>query len=310
MRRALLLVCVATLGCGDPVTEIVLVIDTDIPSVDGFEVVADFEDGPQRSTADLGQQAAPRQLVLIHEGGALGPIDLRIEATGGGATLASVERRVSFERGESLTLRVFLSQACSPGDCGAGSTCGNDGRCRPGEVLPCEYEGRECDMDAGGMDAGGPDAGAPDAGVDSGPGDAGTPMCPDGPCTSTLLCPSDCRCESRCLVRCAPGTDCSPECENGGRCAIDVRGARSANVLCDQASCEVWAMGARSVTVTVTDSSSAEIDCTGASSCTVDCVDDACLVDCTDVPAGDCSLNGCTPSSCAGDVLVCRRMCP
>lgn len=173
MRRAILLVLALVLSaCGGELTEIVLVVDTDIADVDVFRIDAVGPDGESRmADADLSAQAAPRRLVLHHKGGALGPVRLTVRGLAGAEERASVQRDVTFEPGESLTLRVFLT-ACS---CAAGETCGNDGACRGATVAPCEYEGRSCSpadggVDAGDGDGGAEDGGADDSGVDAGPG--------------------------------------------------------------------------------------------------------------------------------------------
>ena len=178
-------------------TEIVLVVDTDIDPVDGFEVDASYPSGGMgSSSADLGVAPAPRTLVLFHRGGELGPVRLTIAATRGGARVVAVEREVTFEEGQSLTLHVFIADACAMSACtGASETCGDDGACRSRVVAPCEYEGRSCGMDDAGIpeDAGDlPDAGDRDAGdcdltavcgapARLLPGDVITPA----PCTST-----------------------------------------------------------------------------------------------------------------------------
>ena len=166
--------CAALMGCaGDP-TEIVLVVDTDRVDATGFTVDATYPSGGEgRSTADLADRPAPRRLVLVHEGGPLGPVRLRVTATGAAGPLATVEREVTFERGESLTLRVFIRASC--GACPAGLTCGDEGECRAAAVASCEYEGRTCSMDGGAPP--GEDAGARDAATeDGGAGDAGRPF--------------------------------------------------------------------------------------------------------------------------------------
>ena len=169
-------------GCGGELTEIIVVVDTDIADVDTFRISAIGPDGATRmADADLRARAAPRRLVLHHRGGALGPVRLTVRGLAGTDERAAVERDVTFEPGQSLTLRVFLTACACPG----GQTCANDGTCRGSVVEPCEFEGRMCPQtDAGvgdaGVDAGG-DAGPDDAGPgDAGPGDAGTDAGP--PC--------------------------------------------------------------------------------------------------------------------------------
>lgn len=178
MRRALAIGLLVLCSCdGGAATEIVLVVDTDIADVDAFEVDAIYPSGGTgSSTADLGVAPAPRTLVLFKRGGALGPLRLTIAATRGGTRVLAVEREVTFEEGQSLTLNVFLADACTMTACaGASETCGDDGACRSRVVAPCEYAGRGCGMNDAGMpeDAGDP----PDAGDRDG-----------GPCDLTAVC--------------------------------------------------------------------------------------------------------------------------
>lgn len=159
-RRALVIGLLLLCSCDRPAaTEIVLVVDTDVVGADGFEVDAIYPSGGMgSSSADLGVAPAPRTLVLFHRGGELGPLQLTIAATRGGARVVAVEREVTFEDGESLTLHVFLSDACAMTACtGASETCGDDGACRSRVVAPCEYAGRGCGMDDGGATDAGPD---------------------------------------------------------------------------------------------------------------------------------------------------------
>lgn len=207
MRVAIAAALALLASCGGEVTEIVLVVDTDLPAA-SFRVEAAYPRGGMGvSTADLSEQPPPRRLVLVHEGGPLGPVALRIAALdAGGAPLAAVRRDVTFEPGRSLTLVVRLDGACATASCAASETCGNDGTCRAAAVDACEYEGRTCDVDAGAdPDAGPRDAGPLDAGRDdAGPGDAGP--------TDAGACPAICGAPERALpgdrilpAPCAPG---------------------------------------------------------------------------------------------------------
>ncbi len=151
MRRlsVLALVLLST-SCGS-ITEIVLVVDTDIAEADSLRVTAVHPDGRSDSAkADLSTSAPPRTLVLWHRGGALGPVHLTIEAMRGDAPLVSVVREVAFHEGRSLRLEVFLADGCSAVSCNVGETCGNDGQCRSPVVPACDYEGSCVPPDAGG----------------------------------------------------------------------------------------------------------------------------------------------------------------
>lgn len=164
-------------SCGN-VTEIVLVVDTDIANAHAFRIDVTYPDGrTERSDADLSARAPPRRLVLGHEGGPLEPVALRVAALRGSREVVAVERVVAFEAGTSLTLQIFLADGCGDVTCPDGRTCGNGGTCRTPRVASCEFDGRTCDVDAG-VDAGMPDGGPPDGGrLDAGP-----------PCSSTMVC--------------------------------------------------------------------------------------------------------------------------
>ena len=170
-------------SCGGGPTEIVLVINTNIPEIDGLRVDVTFpRGGTSGSDADLTAQPAPRRLVLVHDAGPLGPVMVRVHGLQGATEIVMVERALTFEAGETLTLEILLSADCQALSCAARTSCGNDGRCRPTEVQPCEYVGRTCagPEDAGlGLDAGvgDADAGAPDAGGDAGLDLDGGPEC-------------------------------------------------------------------------------------------------------------------------------------
>lgn len=312
MRAAL--GCALLLGCSAQATEIILVVETDVDAADTLEVEASFPGGggPQVSTADLSELPGPRRLVLLHDEGPLGPVELAFAALDGGAPLVETRRTVTFEEGESLVLRVVLSSRCR--DCGRGRVCANEGlRCREAAVEPCEYEGRACDVDAGSeSDAGDDDAGdSADAGEDGGEADGGVdyPGCPFAPCETTQYCPSDCACSTECLTVCTESS-CGANCESGGLCAFDARDTMMATINCRGTYCTVWAQNAGNVTVTV-DAGNATVDCSGASQCRVNCNSGSCAVDCTGVPAGMCAMScaGGTSINCADDVTVCNRGC-
>ncbi len=153
MKRALLPLALLLASCDGSASEIVLVVDTDIPNVDSFRVVAVRDADSATSTADLSTQRPPRTIVYVHRGGSLGPLRLTVQALQGATVLVSVEREIHFVPGRSLRLDVFLAAACSSATCPAPLTCGNDGVCRPRVVDPCEAEGTCAPSDAGMIDS-------------------------------------------------------------------------------------------------------------------------------------------------------------
>ena len=146
MTARILWLALAT-GCGPAPTEIVLVVDTDLTGADELRASATAPDGSlHQARADLATQPPPRTLVLRHGGsGMLGPLQLRLAALEAGAPLVEVERELSFVPQRRLRLRVMLPQACRGVDCGS-ETCGDDGRCRPIAVGPCELDGCDADL--------------------------------------------------------------------------------------------------------------------------------------------------------------------
>ncbi len=179
MRRASLAVALAMLlGCATP-TQIVVVVDTDlaIPSeIDSLRLRVTSPDGTsQQALAPLDPGTRPpRSLVLLHRGGALGPLRFEAEALLAGVVVAHTGRSLAFAAGSTTTVHVWLARACRGVDCGA-QTCGAGGRCRPYEVDACDLDPARC-ADAGTPDAGPSDGGPADAGIDAERTDAG-PRC-------------------------------------------------------------------------------------------------------------------------------------
>jgi hypothetical protein len=150
-------------GCSGP-TEIVVVVDTDITSVDELAVEARVADGvAQRATATLASQPAPRRLVLEHRGGPLGPVRIVASARRGADELVRVERTATFSPGARVEVRVTLEAACVGVSCPFGS-------CERGVCNGCS--GSTC-----------ADAGVPDAADDARlPDDAWQPDAAVAPC--------------------------------------------------------------------------------------------------------------------------------
>ncbi len=137
-------------ACEPGPTEIVLVVDTDIPTADTIRITAARAGVPVgSSSANLGEQPPPRRLVLVHRGGELGPIHVTIEALEADGVIIAVERVLEFELHRSRTLEVFLANTCRGVRCPAGQSCGDRGTCRPIEVLACEYDDSCAPLDGG-----------------------------------------------------------------------------------------------------------------------------------------------------------------
>jgi len=198
-RLALLWIWVMT-GCVRPATQLVVVVESDLPAdaracvhvevapVDEPDVVSE-----QTFHAELDRPVRtqlPFSFGVTPPGGRW---QRRIELTVAAYSLdacsrgtfdrsdAVVTRRVrsGFVEGQALRLPIFLAASCVGVVCGDEQTC-DGGACvlvpdlDPGGLVPTR-PGNEL-LDAGGLDAGGPDAGGPDAGgPDAGGPDAGGP---------------------------------------------------------------------------------------------------------------------------------------
>ena len=136
-------------GCAQDLTQIVLVVDSDLKVPEQLDFLAIQVDargmGGELATRDgslgsaEGSSDLPVTLALLHQGGPLGPLD--VEATGRLAETVVVSRRVrvSFQPRRTLMLRLDLLRACVGVVCDEGQTCA-DGRCRPIEVDPEDLE--------------------------------------------------------------------------------------------------------------------------------------------------------------------------
>lgn len=182
-------------ACGDPLTEIVVVADTDLgvpAELDAIRLrVHGDPDRTEEALAAIGDGAArPVTLGLVSASGQ-GTLDVTVVGERAGTEIVRRTARVSFQRGRVLALRMDLLRSCVGTSCGDGMTCAETG-CRAIDVDAAElteWSGEPPGLDAGAgdagtrdaggdahVDSGSPDSGAPDSGApDSGPPDAGPP---------------------------------------------------------------------------------------------------------------------------------------
>ena len=78
------LACALLASCSEqsqtPLTQIVVVVDSDFSGLTRFEAeIRGFED-PESVTAELEDSPLPRRFTLVHDGGPLGPIDVIVRA--------------------------------------------------------------------------------------------------------------------------------------------------------------------------------------------------------------------------------------
>ncbi|MEM9191645.1 MAG: LamG-like jellyroll fold domain-containing protein [Myxococcota bacterium] len=176
MTRTALWGCavLAQLGCStDPLTEIVVVVDSDLAAGDEInEVRIEVEGlGPERqeARAAIGSDVdLPVVTGLVYRGGPLGPIAVTASGVMGGEEVLSRKAEVSFRSEESLLLRLDLVRSCLPTACPAGETCGEAG-CESVErvALPV-WPGSppRLPRDDAGLDAAVPDAMIADTSID------------------------------------------------------------------------------------------------------------------------------------------------
>jgi hypothetical protein len=121
-------------GCDEGVTEIVVVVDTDmdVPAdIERVDVVAIRGGDTERlASRSLDGATVPTVAVLRHEGGPLGPVEVTAIGRRGGAEVVSNEAAVSFVAGEQIVLELPLVGSCRSRMCGANETCDHTG-CRP-----------------------------------------------------------------------------------------------------------------------------------------------------------------------------------
>ena len=161
MRRLGSLGCAVTLcvlaSCGgDDVTELVVVVDSNLDVPTDIDTIRVQVSGAATMTA-TGEltgprgQPLPRTVGVVHAGGALGPVTIVAQGLSRGSPV--VERRVvtSFRSGKTLMLRIYLSASCAHVDCAGNQTC-IDGACGspdvPAASLP-EWSGNVGRVDGG-----------------------------------------------------------------------------------------------------------------------------------------------------------------
>ncbi|HEY8431592.1 MAG TPA: hypothetical protein VIL20_24600, partial [Sandaracinaceae bacterium] len=141
-------------SCGGELTEILVVVDSDLPVPSALDGVRVEVSGAETMTAEGSLRsggALPRTVGVVHRGGSLGPVEIRAVGTLGGAEVVSALARTSFLRGRTLVLPLFLSRACRGVSCGDGETC-LAGRCASAEVDPqslAEWNGSVGRIDGG-----------------------------------------------------------------------------------------------------------------------------------------------------------------
>ncbi|MGE0789553.1 MAG: hypothetical protein AB7S26_28020 [Sandaracinaceae bacterium] len=114
------------LGCGNPLTQIVVVVDGDLRVPDQMDAVTVEVTGMQSASGTLvgaGALPFPRTVGLVPSGGSLGPITVRAIGTFRGTPVVERVAITSFVEGRTLELPMYLSQRCQGVTCADGETC-------------------------------------------------------------------------------------------------------------------------------------------------------------------------------------------
>lgn len=221
------------LGCTPaPVTEVVVVVHTtfEVPAaLDGLRITAARAGSAAQSSSGPWQDGnEPRTLGLVHDGGALGPVDVSVVGFLGPTDVVQRDASFFFVQGEIRRLDLWLVPECAIDlrACRGTDTCDPGPSCRsataaPGELLPWSTTPPDAMVAT-------PDAAASDAGplLDA-PGLDAPISRPDAGC-----CPASARgvlefscasgtCE---IVACEPPlAHCDMSIENGCETSLDAR---------------------------------------------------------------------------------------
>ncbi|MBO6938703.1 MAG: hypothetical protein JJ863_27290 [Deltaproteobacteria bacterium] len=143
-----MLASLAAASCreGD-LTQIMVVVGTDIPSLTGVRI--EVEELAMASRDVSFTDGRPATLGLVHRGGSLGPIVVRAHGLDGG-TVVGPERsaRVSFVEGEVWVLRLDLLDICRGSSCTGEQTCTGGSSCSSIDDATLEpWTGQVSDVD-------------------------------------------------------------------------------------------------------------------------------------------------------------------
>lgn len=119
-------------ACGADPTQLIVVVDSDIPVPDRLDTIrVQAAIGAQEHAAAgilTADDGLPRMVALTHRGGELGPVDVTV--TGLGDATVTARARSRFVEGERRTLWMWLDAGC------AGVSCDDDESCERGACVP------------------------------------------------------------------------------------------------------------------------------------------------------------------------------
>lgn len=349
VRRRLCLLCwwlcAATASCGSSATEVVVHVESDLPTPDLVDAIkvsvrgGSLPEPRERVVPVAGPGSFPVTVAVVHDGGELAGYFVDVVASKATDEVQRETRALPFAKGKRTRLSIRFAAATPalpprPGvadhDSSADPEAGSGqpdaapepagsgqpdaapepaaGPLGPGAVAP----------DAPGEPSVVPDAGAPQPP----PLDAGgacMPPCPECDRSNCGAGPSRrCTCSGGCACRqvCAGGEDCEIRCEDKQtKCAgTAVEGGNVKLFACHKgATCTFSGVGASNVAVECRDGASCEIDCRAASNCFVKCSSKgACLLRCT--PGKNCEFESCDTrvDVCPGapGLFACGAACP
>jgi len=141
------------LGCEGELTQIMVVVDSNLASPTEIDTVEVTVTGStqMRASGALTDAPLPRTVGVVRGGGGLGPITIRAIGLQGGTEVVEASARTSFIEGRTLTLTLFLDRACRTVTCGGEETCGG-GTCTGFDVDPAtlsDWTGVPPDTDGG-----------------------------------------------------------------------------------------------------------------------------------------------------------------
>lgn len=204
-RTLTFLALLVTTACSQepkPLTQLVLVADTDVASVDAVQFLIRSDDGARSEMSTVPRNGTDSAYVsVVREEGPLGPLLVASFALQNGERTGLVRvQRVSFVPDQTRVVKLHLAASCIGKSCAESDTCSETG-CVPideselspwdgtapriGDVTPADASTPKIDGgDAATSDAG-PDGALHDAGtadastdagqIDAGPADAGAP---------------------------------------------------------------------------------------------------------------------------------------
>jgi hypothetical protein len=140
-------------GSASPLTQIVVVVDSDLTVPGELDALELELQGTVQASSDLSRGDLPRSIGLVHRGGPLSPLRVRVKGLLDGQPVVQRSADVAFSAAHSLLLRVPLARACATPalrECGADMTC-NAGRCVKVPLLDAlpAFDGEVTGFDAG-----------------------------------------------------------------------------------------------------------------------------------------------------------------